>query len=182
MCLCPWKTLCLTFSEGVIAIQKPFFTKPRNYIILGIILLLLLAFGGWFRLRQSAPREGDFISVPAAAGNLVATISASGTEPVQSLNLSFKNPGTVKVVAVEQGQEVKEGQLLLAQDDRDQQAQAASARANLRSARARLEELQLFNTFPLVRIYFSAFSLNALITLYLGINRPLLFRLWFFWK
>lgn len=144
MCFCAWKTLCLTSSKGVIAIQKPhFFTKPRNYIVLGVILLLLLAFSGWLWQRKSAPGKGDFYSVPAAAGNLVATISASGMiEPVQSLNLSFKNPGTVKAVAVEQGQEVKEGQFLLAQDDRDQQAQVASARASLRSARARLRELQ----------------------------------------
>lgn len=129
--------------KGVITIQKHhFFTKPRGYIILGIIFLLLLALGGWFWQRKSAMGEGDFISVPTAAGNLVATISASGMiEPVQSLNLSFKNPGTVIVVAVEQGQEVKKGQLLLAQDDRDQQAQVVSARANLRSAQARLEEL-----------------------------------------
>ncbi len=129
--------------KGVITIQKHhFFTKPRGYIILGIIFLLLLALGGWFWQRKSAMGEGDFISVPTAAGNLVATISASGMiEPVQSLNLSFKNPGTVIVVAVEQGQEVKKGQLLLAQDDRDQQAQVVSARANLRNAQARLEEL-----------------------------------------
>lgn len=129
--------------KGVITIQKHhFFTKPRGYIILGIIFLLLLALGGWFWQRKSAMGEGDFISVPTAAGNLVATISASGMiEPVQSLNLSFKNPGTVIVVAVDQGQEVKKGQLLLAQDDRDQQAQVVSARANLRSAQARLEEL-----------------------------------------
>jgi len=129
--------------KGVITIQKHhFFTKPRGYIILGIIFLLLLALGGWFWQRKSAMGEGDFISVPTAAGNLVATISASGMiEPVQSLNLSFKNPGTVIVVAVDQGQEVKKGQLLLAQDDRDQQAQVVSARANLRNAQARLEEL-----------------------------------------
>jgi HlyD family secretion protein len=129
--------------KGAITIQKRhFFTKPRSYIILVIIFLLLLALGGWFWQRKSAPEKGDFISVPTAAGNLVATISASGMiEPMQSLNLSFKNPGTVMVVAVEQGQEVKKGQLLLAQDDRDQQAQVVSARANLRSARAHLEEL-----------------------------------------
>lgn len=127
----------------MIAIQKPhFFTKPRKYIILGIIFLLLLVLGGWFWQQKSTAGKDDFISVPVATGNLVATISANGTiEPVQSLNLSFKNPGTVKVVAVKQGQEVKEGQLLLAQDDRDQQVQIASAQANLRSARARLEEL-----------------------------------------
>ncbi|MEW6424525.1 MAG: biotin/lipoyl-binding protein [Bacillota bacterium] len=61
---------------------------------------------------------------------------------MQSLNLSFKNPGTVKTVAVEQGQEVKEGQLLMAQEDLEQLSQLASARANLRSARARLAELE----------------------------------------
>ncbi|MEW6275706.1 MAG: biotin/lipoyl-binding protein [Bacillota bacterium] len=61
---------------------------------------------------------------------------------MQSLNLSFKNPGTVKTVAVEQGQEVKEGQLLMAQEDLEQLSQLASARASLRSARARLAELE----------------------------------------
>lgn len=108
-----------------------------------MLIVLALACGGWFFYRQTAREAGGFLCVAAQASSLTATVSASGTiEPVQSLNLSFKNPGTVKLVAVEQGQEVKEGQLLLAQDDGEWQTRVNSARANLDSARARLEELQ----------------------------------------
>lgn len=112
-------------------------------IFLALSLLAAVLLGGWlWKGKKAAGREG-FVSAPAAVGDLVITISASGTvEPVQSLYLSFKNPGTIKVVAVEQGQEVEEGQLLLAQDDAEQQAELASAQANLRSAMAQLAKLQ----------------------------------------
>lgn len=94
-------------------------------------------------MKKSGAKKAEYLTAAVTAGNLTVTITASGTvEPVQSLNLSFKNPGTVKTVAVQQGQEVKEGELLLAQEDLEQQAQLASARANLRSARARLAELE----------------------------------------
>nr|WP_165847714.1 efflux RND transporter periplasmic adaptor subunit [Ammonifex thiophilus] len=102
--------------------------------------------GGWLWYRQKSQTKVEFLTALVALADLVATVPATGTiEPVQSLDLSFKNPGTIKVVAVEQGQEVKKGQLLLAQDDSDQQAQLASAEANLRSARARLAELESGN-------------------------------------
>jgi len=106
-------------------------------------LILLVALGGWFWQKKGGAQKADYLTAAVTAGNLAVTITASGTvEPVQSLNLSFKNPGTVKTVAVEQGQEVKEGQLLMAQEDLEQLSQLASARASLRSARARLAELQ----------------------------------------
>lgn len=106
-------------------------------------VIVLAAAGGWFWHKKSGTQKAEYLTAAVTTGNLAVTITASGTvEPVQSLNLSFKNPGTVKTVAVQQGQEVKEGQLLLAQEDLEQQAQLASARANLRSAQARLTELE----------------------------------------
>jgi len=116
--------------------------RLRRPWVWGGAVLLMLVLGLLLLWRQGAGREQGLQTAEVRRADVVAAVSASGLiEPVQTVNLSFKNPGTVKAVHVREGEEVREGQLLIELDEADQQAQVLSAEANLRSATARLEQL-----------------------------------------
>jgi HlyD family secretion protein len=82
--------------------------------------------------------------------DLTAVVSAPGrVSPATSVNLSAEVPGRIMELAVEEGDRVEKGQLLLRLDDaryRSAVAQAtaslASSRANLTLSRARLEKAE----------------------------------------
>lgn len=68
-------------------------------------------------------------------------LNASGKiVPVQNVNISPKNPGTVTQLYVEQGDTVKIGQILATMDSADIQARILQARANLTQAQAKLDQ------------------------------------------
>ncbi|MBC7107128.1 MAG: HlyD family efflux transporter periplasmic adaptor subunit [Firmicutes bacterium] len=117
----------------------PRLRRPRVWAAAALLLAGLAVLLAW---RHGAGREQGFQTVTVRRADVVASVSASGlVEPVETVNLSFKNPGTVRAVHVREGEEVREGQLLIELDEADQQAQVLSAEANLRSATARLEQL-----------------------------------------
>jgi HlyD family secretion protein len=129
--------------EEKILMKLPLSLKSPRVLILSSVILVACIVSGVYFWKTSHPKEASLLTAEVRSTNLEATISASGNiEAEQSLNLSFENAGTVNLVAVKQGKEVKTGELLLAQDDSDQKAQLASAQANLDSAKARLEELR----------------------------------------
>jgi len=94
---------------------------------------------------QRATAAGQ-ATVPVTRGNLVATVSGSGSVAAeQSVNLSFQTAGTVTDVLVKEGDVVQAGQALVRLDDRTLQLQVTSARSSLESARARLAQAQQGN-------------------------------------
>ncbi|MEB3218710.1 MAG: efflux RND transporter periplasmic adaptor subunit [Nostocales cyanobacterium 94392] len=73
--------------------------------------------------------------------NITLLLNASGKiVPVQNVNISPKNPGTVTQLYVEQGDSVKMGQILATMDSADIQARILQARANLTQAQAKLDQ------------------------------------------
>jgi len=73
--------------------------------------------------------------------NITLLLNASGKiVPVQNVNISPKNPGTVTELYVEQGDSVKIGQILAKMDSADIQARILQARANLAQAQAKLDQ------------------------------------------
>ncbi|MEM7552673.1 MAG: efflux RND transporter periplasmic adaptor subunit [Cyanobacteria bacterium P01_A01_bin.84] len=81
------------------------------------------------------------LTVPVSRKNVTLRIEASGNVvPIQSVNISPKNPGTLTKLYVEQGDEVEQGQLLARMDSADIQARIAQARSNLAQAQAQLAE------------------------------------------
>ncbi|MGH1396669.1 MAG: efflux RND transporter periplasmic adaptor subunit [Trichormus sp.] len=86
------------------------------------------------------------LTVPVEAKNVTLRITASGkVVPVQSVNISPKNPGVLAELYVEQGDRVQQGQIIARMDVGDIQAQIAQFRANLAQAQAQLAEAQAGN-------------------------------------
>lgn len=111
-----------------------FIKKPKTIVII-LILLLLGGFGYW--LLAGNKKSGEFITVKVSYGDLMETISASGSiEPVQDTTLTFKTQGYVEKCNVSVGDKVKAGQVLASEQGSDLQAQLDQSEASLQSATA----------------------------------------------
>ncbi|MGL5804687.1 MAG: efflux RND transporter periplasmic adaptor subunit [Xenococcaceae cyanobacterium] len=85
----------------------------------------------------------DSLTVPVEQQNLTLQIKASGTvEPVQNVNISPKNPGTLTRLLVDQGDRVRTGQVIAVMDNRELQAQGVAAEAKFKEAIANLNKEQ----------------------------------------
>jgi len=81
------------------------------------------------------------LTVPVAAQNVTLRITASGkVVPVQSVNISPKNPGVLSQLYVEQGDRIQKGQILARMDSASIEAQRSQYRANLAQIQAQLAE------------------------------------------
>ncbi|MGQ9558718.1 MAG: efflux RND transporter periplasmic adaptor subunit, partial [Desulfurispora sp.] len=113
----------------------------RRIWLAAALLLVVAAVIAW-RLVSGGEVEGQYITRPVAYGDIVQTISASGTvEPEQQVTLTFKSQGYVESCSVKVGDRVQKGQLLAKERDDDLQAQLASAQAGLAEAQATYESL-----------------------------------------
>jgi HlyD family secretion protein len=97
----------------------------------------------------SADQSGDAIaaegseSAPDPLENLRGVIVADARiVPVQSADLSMSASGRVDMVFVNEGEQVKSGQILLRLDAAQQQVAVAQAEAQVTKAQANLEQLQ----------------------------------------
>ncbi len=129
--------------------------KKPIFISLGVILLVLLILGGIKAAQIKAMIEAGESYVPPALAVTTADvrevewrseITAVGTlVAVQGVTVSTEVPGTVRSIAFQSGQDVKEGQLLVRFDTSVERAQLASAVAN---ARLREADLARRNNLP----------------------------------
>jgi HlyD family secretion protein len=95
-------------------------------------LLVLLIVGGallyYYFLRHSEDEGTDIL--------------VSGNIEVTTVDVSFKIPGKIEKLAVEEGDKVKEGQLVASLEHRDLMAQKDKAEATLEAAQSRVPTLQ----------------------------------------
>ena len=97
-----------------------------------IPLIVILIAGGvvyYYYFLQNQQRERSEISV-------------SGNIEVTTVDVSFKISGKIERLAVEEGDEVKEGQLIASLEHRDLLSQKARAEAAWESAKSRIPSLQ----------------------------------------
>lgn len=81
------------------------------------------------------------LTVPVETQSVTLRIAASGkVVPVQSVNISPKNPGVLGELYVEQGDRVKQGQVIARMDVGEIQAQILQYQANIAQAQAQLDE------------------------------------------
>jgi HlyD family secretion protein len=100
------------------------------------LILAVIVLAAFISLRRArvAIRVGT-----AEIGTITASISTNGKiEPINNFEAHAPTATTVTKVAVQQGDWVKAGQLLVQLQDADAQAQAARAEAQLRGAQADL--------------------------------------------
>jgi HlyD family secretion protein len=91
--------------------------------------------------RGTNKQDVTELTVPVEQKNVTLLLNASGKiVPVQNVNISPKNPGTVTQLYVEQGDQVDLGQILARMDSADIQARILQARANLAQQKAKLDQ------------------------------------------
>jgi len=109
-------------------------------LLLSLALICLMACSNKTSDQATPTQPADQNSVyqPAAG-----SVTANGTlKPAQQVQLSFGVGGTVESVAVEIGEHVKEGQTLATLDDAELERAVAQAQVELKSAQARLTQLE----------------------------------------
>lgn len=112
------------------------------------ILVFLVLMGGSAGgilavLNHDASSAVRYETQPVKRGNLVATVSATGTlEPIKEVEVGIEVSGTVKSVEVDYNDHVKVGQVLARLDTSKLEAQTLQSEAALKSAQARLLQAQ----------------------------------------
>lgn len=111
------------------------FGSRRRWIIVGggvLLLLVLLLF-----IRGGKDSLGQFVTEPATMGNLIVTVSATGTlQPTTSIDVGSEQSGTLASVLVQENDHVRRGQLLAQLDLAKLQDAANKSRAALAAAKA----------------------------------------------
>ncbi|WP_143742251.1 efflux RND transporter periplasmic adaptor subunit, partial [Roseateles chitinivorans] len=137
----------------------------RQPIALSLIVLMLVAGGGWrWKARSAEARsatsaaEGATVSARAASGaggtqlvgvvtaqrrDVPVTVEASGTvTPINQVDIRAQTTSTVRDVLVRDGQTITKGQPLFRFDERADRANLDKARAQLARDKASLADLQ----------------------------------------
>ncbi len=118
----------------------------RRRLIAVVLLLSLVGVTWWsysrFTPTSDAPsEEGERVVVKR--GTILATVDASGNlEANRQVVLTFRTPGQVAEVLVEEGEAVQEGQLLARLDTAELELAVRQAEVNLQAAEARLRQLR----------------------------------------
>jgi len=102
--------------------------KKRIFIIIPVLVIVAGA-ALFYQFWQSQNHQGTRIPV---SGNIEAT----------TVDVAFKIPGKIEKLLVEEGDPVKEGQLIAAIEHNDLLAQKAKAEATLEAAQSRLPTLE----------------------------------------
>ncbi len=109
----------------------------RNRLAAALVgaMVALLIFSGWLMRRGPVAVRVERVQ----RQSIVNAISANGKiEPIRNFEAHAPAAATVRRVLVHEGDQVKQGQLLLELDDSDARAQSAKALAQLRAAEADL--------------------------------------------
>jgi len=138
--------LCLPELK-TLRMELPLFGKVKRPLpwLLGLIVTGILVVGATHFVSEARKPKIDLnkLTVPVQAQNLTVRITANGSVvPVQTVNISPKNPGRVAKLFVEQGDKVQQGQKLALMENADLQARYLQAKANLSKAQASLAEAE----------------------------------------
>ncbi|MBL1209830.1 efflux RND transporter periplasmic adaptor subunit [Geminocystis sp. GBBB08] len=110
-------------------------------------ILLVVGFAYTSVNRNSNPNSTTIIdkyTVPITRKSINLEIQASGTvEPIQSVNISPKNPGRLERLLVDQGVIIKKGQPIAIMENQQLYAQGIQAEARLQEAQASLQEADI---------------------------------------
>ena len=117
------------------------FGGKKPYLIGGAIVVAIAAYL-MFAGGNGVP-QGQYTTEDAATGNLVVTISASGTlQPTRSVDVGSELSGTLEAVLVNENDTVKQGQVVARLDTSKLQDTAAKSRAAVAAAVANVAQME----------------------------------------
>ncbi|MBF0256332.1 MAG: efflux RND transporter periplasmic adaptor subunit, partial [Gammaproteobacteria bacterium] len=109
----------------------------------GLALAALLIGAWWLFASSQTGKTGRYLTQPAALGDLVVRVSATGTlEPTRSVEVGSELSGTLEQVLVEENQPVTKGQLLAQLDISRLEDAVIKSGAALAVARAAVDMAQ----------------------------------------
>lgn len=112
--------------------------RRRLFVVLAV-LAVAAAIGMLVRKQRAAADVVPYETVVVARGDLVETISATGTlAPVNEVEVGSEVSGTIKTVEVDYNDTVKAGQVLARMDTSKLAAQVSQSESALEAARARV--------------------------------------------
>jgi HlyD family secretion protein len=118
----------------------------RRAIIIIFILLVAGGIGYWFFQQGSVEPEGaveGLETVTVERGDIEATVDATGSvEPAAEVTLSFRTGGVLQAVVVEEGDEVREGDILAQLETAELELAVTQAELGLTNAQANLAKIQ----------------------------------------
>jgi len=126
--------------------------KKRLFILLAVVAVVIgaLAFVKTRQVKAAIARQSSFQPPPEAVTTVVArqeawpaTVSAIGSvAAVQGVTVSADLPGLVERISFESGRTVREGDVLIRLDSRQEHAQLAAAEAQRNLARLNLDRMR----------------------------------------
>ena len=117
------------------------FRKHRTKLIISLVIAAALVV--LIMIKLGSKPQVEFETYTVDHGDVVEVISATGSiAPSSKIKLQPEVAGRVTGISVEEGQEVKAGQLLVRLDTADIEAQILAQRAAVASAQARLSEYE----------------------------------------
>jgi HlyD family secretion protein len=109
--------------------------KRGRWVVIGGVVLLLIAM--FPLMYDGKDTKGRFVAEPVTTGNLVVTVSATGTlQPTTSIDVGSEQSGTLAEVLVQENDRVKRGQLLARLDLAKLQDAVNKSRAALAASEA----------------------------------------------
>lgn len=115
--------------------------RRRRWWLLALAALLIAVLV--FPVLGRKPQPVKYATQPAKRGNLVVTVSATGTlEPLKKVDVGIEVSGTIKSVDADYNSAVKVGQVMATLDTTRLEAQAKQNEAALEAARSKVLQAQ----------------------------------------
>ena len=128
-------------------IEIPIIGKKAKYSLLWLIAVGVLILATTMTLkvvnRKTSKQDIAQLTITATERSVIVRITASGkVQPLQSVNISPKNPGILAKLDVEQGQTLQQWQIIAQMDNSEIKTQILQYQAKLTQAKAQLAESQ----------------------------------------
>jgi HlyD family secretion protein len=115
--------------------------SARKKLIIGVVVVVVLGGLAWANVSLRRESGVSVTTEKIEKRDLESIVSASGkVQPKRSVNISAETMGKVVNLAVNEGEAVKRGQLLLEIDPRNLETTVQNREASLASARSQLDQ------------------------------------------
>jgi HlyD family secretion protein len=119
----------------------------RTQAIIGAIVVIVIALTAVYLANSKGPdgQEGEvrYKEYTVSRGTFRVSVTASGVvKPIDRIEIKSKASGEIVDLPVEQGDEVRKGDLIARLDQKDERAAVAQAQADLDIAQAQLNQAQ----------------------------------------
>ncbi len=123
--------------ETTLGINTQNAPKRWKKILWGVLILLLIAAGTFYGIKNSSSEKITYITVPFKSQDLTTTVAATGNlEPTNTIDVGIEVSGTIDKVLVDYNDRVKSGQILARLDTTKLTAAVTSSHALLQKSQA----------------------------------------------